>query len=171
LAHLVEPPGENCTSTETRFQVRAHQIDRQPRPDDLRPNAHDVDVVVLDRLVCGVPIVTDRCADPRDLVGGDRCPHPSAADQHRPVGASLEYGLAHSLGDIWKVHRRAIIRPVVGHLVTEIPDSADDHGLERKPRMISTDCDSHAASLPSFADPRRDGALGLRTEAVGVSLI
>ena len=69
---LLHPAAAILVCRELGGQEGRDQVAREPRPDDLSADAHDVDVVVLDRLVRGVHVVADRRADPFHLVRGDR---------------------------------------------------------------------------------------------------
>ena len=62
---------------------RAHQLARELGADHPRAEAQHVEVVVLDALMCGVPVVDRRCTHARQLRRGDGHAGAGAADEHR----------------------------------------------------------------------------------------
>src|SRR5215831_18198363 len=72
----ISPLGDECCA-----EKRLDQLARQRLADDLRAEAEDVHVVVLDALMGRIRIVADRRPDPVDLARGDRRPDARAADE------------------------------------------------------------------------------------------
>src|SRR6266704_6736262 len=93
LDHL-ESYHVTLAATETCREKSHDEIACERRPDDLRAEAEDVHVVVLDALVGRVHIVANRRADPRELGGRHRRTHTGAADEHPALRVSPQNRLA-----------------------------------------------------------------------------
>ena len=91
------PGGGNPRLSKTRQSGRSRSgRSTSHGPDDLGADAHDVDVVVLDRLVRGVHVVADRRADPFILFAAIKAPTP-VPHTMRPRSTSPEVTLAATL--------------------------------------------------------------------------
>src|SRR2546423_14912635 len=66
---FAKPSHIHIPAVEARVQVGANEIDGQGRPDDLRAEAENVEVVMLDALMGGGDVVADRRTDSRQLRG------------------------------------------------------------------------------------------------------
>src|SRR4029077_10137499 len=78
--------GVTRLSVEACREKRAYEVGGETRPHDLRAEAEDVHVVVLDSLVRGVGVVTDRRTNAGDLARGDRGADAGAADENAALG-------------------------------------------------------------------------------------
>src|SRR5262249_10459920 len=79
--NLLEPRHVAVSAVEAPGEEHVHEQGRDRRPDDLRAEAQDVHVVVLDRLVGAVEVVADRRADAGHLAGRDRRARSRPADE------------------------------------------------------------------------------------------
>src|SRR5256714_15522373 len=98
--HL-EPFHVPLASPETGFEERPNEVGGQLGADDFRAEPKDVHVVVLDALVGGVDVVTDRGADARQLARSDRGADAGTADQH----AALRLAGADRVPDLLRLDR------------------------------------------------------------------
>ena len=114
--------------------------------DDARAQREHVHVVVLDRLVRRVHVVTDAGADPHELVRGDRGAHAAAADDDRARGAAVEHRTARRRREVGIVHGFRRIGTEVDHLVARGAHGLDDLRLQREPTVIACDGDRHPST-------------------------
>src|SRR4051812_31389580 len=124
------------------------------RADDLRAEAQDVHVVVLDRLVGAVEVVADRRADAGHLAGRDRRARSRAADQDPALGLAALNLLAH----LARLVR--IVDANLGAVGAEVDDLVARERLadgvtEVHATVVECDCDLHAASLAGDVRARR----------------
>ena len=91
-------------------QEGPEQVERELQTDDLRTEADDVDVVVLDRLMRRVDVVAERGADAVDLVGGDTGADTGPADENRPVCRVVEDPGADGPRDVREIDRFVGVR-------------------------------------------------------------
>src|SRR3954462_11457668 len=82
LCDLQQPRHIALAAVECCVQKRRDQLARKRRADDLGAETEDVHVVVLHALMGAVAVVADRCADARELAGGDRGADTGPADEH-----------------------------------------------------------------------------------------
>ncbi len=73
---------------EAGFEERVEKIAGEPWPDDFGAEAHDVHVIVLDRLMRRMNIVTYRGADASHLVASDRRADARAANHDAALGVA-----------------------------------------------------------------------------------
>src|ERR687898_210433 len=71
-------------------EERCDELGGQFRADDFRAEAEHVHVVVLDPLVGGIGVVTDRGPDSGQLAGGDRGADARAAHEDTPRRTTVE---------------------------------------------------------------------------------
>ena len=88
--HLLQPSHVALPAVEARREKRVDELARNRRPDDLGAEAEHVHVVVLDALVRGVHVVTDRRADTGDLACGHCRADAGAADEDAALRAAVE---------------------------------------------------------------------------------
>src|SRR6478752_1907683 len=86
VGELGDPAAELLRRRELGVQVGGDQVLGEPGTDDLRADAQDVDVVVLDALVRRMHVVADRGPDALHLVGADRGADAGAADHQSTLG-------------------------------------------------------------------------------------
>ena len=72
LLDLLQSLDITLATVEACREEGSHELPGELPADDLRAEAEHVHVVVLDALMRGVGVVTDRRADPGDLAGGER---------------------------------------------------------------------------------------------------
>src|SRR4051794_13325309 len=144
LLDLLQPTHVAFPAVEFRTQERADKLARELCADDLRPDAEDVHVVVLDALVGGVRVVADRSADTRKLAGGDRGADAGAADED----AALRGTRPDRLAELSRLVR--VIDPRLGSIGTEIDrlvtgahDLLEHTLAELDAAMVEGDRDSH----------------------------
>src|SRR6185369_17306148 len=86
---LLQPGRVRLTALEARVQEGAHQVDGQCRADDLRAQAENVHVVVLDPLVRRVDVVAHGAADSVQLGYRNGSADTGAADEDSALGVSV----------------------------------------------------------------------------------
>src|SRR5471030_1500334 len=72
VGELGHAPAELLFGREFGVEIGRDQVLGEPRPDDLRADAHHVDVVMFHTLMRGVDVVAHRRANALHLVGADR---------------------------------------------------------------------------------------------------
>ena len=127
-----------------------HQFAREGGSDDPSPEHEDVHVVVLDSLVCGVDVMTDRGAHPLELVRGHRGADAAAADEHAPLGSPIDHGLAHGLGRIGVIDGGGGMGAHIDHLVAFPSKKVGHLLLKRETRVIGTHHDLHDFFAPAI---------------------
>src|SRR5579864_3673511 len=86
VGELGDPAAEFLRRRELGVEIGRDQVLGEPGADDLRADAHDVDVVVLDALVRRMHVVAHRGADALHLVGADRGTDAGAAHHQAALG-------------------------------------------------------------------------------------
>jgi len=132
-------------SVEPGREKRAHEVCGEAWAYDLRAEAEDVHVVVLDPLVRGVDVVADRCPDAGDLGRGDRGAHARAADEHTSFRlAVLERGA--ELGRLVGVvdPHRVRVGTEVDDLVPFIAEGVENRVAEMDSTMVERNRHLHA---------------------------
>jgi hypothetical protein len=126
-ANLPEASNVALFVREARVKIRRDQFLGKRDTDNPRPEHQHVHVVMFDALVSGIGIVAHRCANPRDLVDGDRRADAAAADQYAAFGLGVDDGFTDGFGKIWVIVRGikvegADIEDVVAKVAEEIGD-------------------------------------------------
>src|SRR3981189_2772513 len=93
------PTPEFLGGRERRAQIGRDQILGEPGTYDLRTDAHDVDVVVLDTLVCGVDVMAHRSPNSLHLVRADRGADTGAAHHEAALHLARRDGSRDLAGD------------------------------------------------------------------------
>src|SRR5579859_2227219 len=89
--HLGKPPNVPLLVRELCSHKRPYQILRQFDTDDALAEHQNVDVVVLDALMCRVRVVTHAAADPGHFVDRYTRSHTTAANQHAAFRFAVQY--------------------------------------------------------------------------------
>jgi hypothetical protein len=71
-----------------------NQILCQPRTNDLRTQAHDVDIIMFNTLVGTMKIMAYRRSNAADFVGGNGCSDPRSANHDSSIGFSFPNRIA-----------------------------------------------------------------------------
>src|SRR5829696_7828249 len=137
---------------EFRVEIGRDQVLGEPGTDDLRADAHDVDVVVLDALMRGMHVVADRGADALHLVGADRGADAGAADHQAALGLARRDRRRDLARDVGKVDRRRIVGADIEYLVAALAQEGEQLGLHGKARMVGADNDLHGGDSVRAAD-------------------
>src|SRR2546428_733782 len=130
-----------------------HQLVGEGGAHDASAQDEHVHVVVLDPLVGRVGVVADGGPHAGQLVGGDRRPHPAAADEDAALPPALAHGQADRLREVGVVHGRGRARPHVDHLVPLLAEGLRHLLLEQEARVVGADDDLHRPPTLSFIDP------------------
>src|SRR5664279_1332569 len=92
-SHFFQPSYVALAAVELRSEKRAHELDRETRPDHLGAEAENVHVVVLEALMRGIRVVADRGPDTGDVAGGDRRADTGATDENAALGPAVVDGV------------------------------------------------------------------------------
>ncbi len=124
-------------SVEPCREKRAHEVRGEARADNLGAEAEDVHVVVLDALVRGVDVVTDRCPDADDLARGHRSADTGTADEDAALGLPvLERGAElGSLVGVVDPHRGGV-GAEIDDLVSRLPQRLEDRLAQADSAMV-----------------------------------
>src|SRR5262245_28593257 len=121
---------------ELGVEVGGDQILGEPGADDLRADAHDVDVVMLDALMRRVHVVAHCGADAFYLVGADRGADTGAADHQAALGAPRRNRRRDLAGDVREVDRAGIVGADILDLMALLLQKGQNLGLHGKARMV-----------------------------------
>jgi hypothetical protein len=127
-----------------RAHERTHEVKHQLRPDYARAQAENVHFVVLYSLVCGVDVVAHAGTNAPTLVGGNRHPDATAANQQSALAAAAYYFLCDRRRVVRVIVRlRRIMRAKIDDLVPQ-PAQFGDRGLvQRYAGMIRSHGNAH----------------------------
>ena len=115
----IDAPPEILLRRKFGSKKRGDQIIGEPRSNDLRANAHDIHIVMLDALVGRMDIVTDRGADTLHLVGRNRGTNTGAA-HHDAAGDLSGDDLPRDRPcDIRKIHRIFVVGSDIDDLMAD----------------------------------------------------
>src|SRR5688500_2566770 len=153
---LLQPLHVTLGAVEPCLEEGTDELRRELPPDDLRPEAEDVHVVVLDALMGRVRVVADRGADPRQLAGRDRGAHAGATDEHGALRSTRPDRIADLLRLVRVVDPRlGRVGSQVHRLVAELVDDREHALAQLDPTMVEGDRDSHGAvTVPGHGRPR-----------------
>jgi len=146
-AQLLHAVAEILVGGEFGGEVGRDEVHREPGADDLRADAHDVDVVVLDALMCGMNVVADRRADALHLVGRDRSADPGSANHDAARGFARRHLLRDGARDVGEVDRLVVIGADIDDVVAEAANVVDDSLLERPAGVVGSDNEAHVISF------------------------
>src|ERR1700730_534719 len=136
-------------------EERAHELDGEAGPDHLRAEAEDVHVVVLDALVRGVDVVTDRSADAAHLRGGNRSADAGAADKDAPLRPAALDRLPELPGLVRIIDPHRIrVRPEVDDLVSTGGQLLEHLLPQRHAAVIKSDANNHRTVTTSSRNIR-----------------
>ncbi len=128
---------------EARLEERRDQLLGQGLADDPRPEADDVDVVVLHHLMGRVGVVRHRCPDPLELVGSHGGSSARAADEDAPVGAPVEHRLRDRRRVVGVVDWFRRMSAQVVHRVARLGQPCGQVFFQGEAGVIGAECDSH----------------------------
>src|SRR6185312_9847825 len=147
VGELGDPAAELFRRRELGVEVGGDQVPGEPGTDDLRADAQDVDVIVLDALVRRMHVMADRGPDALHLVGADRGAHAGAADHQPALGPAGRDRGRDLAGDVGEVDGGGIVGADVEHLVALLLQEGEDLGFHRKAGMVGADDELHERFL------------------------
>src|SRR5436190_4001571 len=139
---------------ERRAQEGRDDVLRQRGADDARADAQHVHVVVLDRLVRGVGVVTHRGADAGKLVGGNRHAGAAATDDDAAVGVAVAQRLRDGLSRVGVVAGGGGVRPEIQHRVPFLAQNRSQIPLQFVAGVVGAEGQTHRARLLYFRPMR-----------------
>jgi len=99
-------------------EKRVRNFESERGADDARAEAQDVHVVVFDRLMRRVGVVTHGGPHPGKLACRNRDAGPAATNDDAPLGLPVAQGHGDRLGGIRIIHRGGRMSPEIEHIVT-----------------------------------------------------
>src|SRR5204862_7769230 len=129
------------TAVEARVQEGADQVDRKGGADDLRAEAEDVEVVVLDPLVCRVDVMAHGAANPIQLGDGDGSPDPRTADENPSLRVPDLEQLAELSRLVGVIDPHGVgVHAEIERLVPERVELGEPRGAQAHAAMVERDC-------------------------------
>ena len=133
------------------LQKGADQVRCQPVPHNLGPDAHDLHIVMLHRLVGTVDIVDDGGPNARDLIAGHTGSHAGAAKHNGLFCPTIQHRLAHCPGHIRKIHFFFVIKAAaVQHFVAPLLQNGKHFYFQLESGMVAADRYDHKQSFLSI---------------------
>lgn len=145
-----------------------NEVAHELRADDLRSEAENIGVIVLDALVSRVDIVRKGSPDPTDLVGGHGGPYPCSANKDAPLGLTIQDQARQFPGHVGEIDRLIGICADIYDLMPKLPKAGNDACFTRVTCMIGPN--HHVQFGPPISRPecfmRRP--LGIRRNRQGL---
>ena len=130
---FIHAPGVSLYIGKPGCQKSPRDFKGRHRTDDPGTEAEDVHVVVLDSLMSGIGVMTDRCADADDLVRRNARPDSAPADKDATFRLPRKNGLPEYLRLVGIVGRGGRCTPRSMIVCPSLPSSAPSHCFRSNP--------------------------------------